>query len=279
MPQYPKKHNKKYKLGCKPVNVLKKQLERTLIKDIEEMKNKINELVLKKNQYIECKKLRILYDEQVFKLIAPLEKNKESLFNENSNYKKGIIYFLRGKVLKDDIKLEIDNIQNKIKTNLEIINETFNLKNSPISVHGMRVFEIDRLIQYEIESKINKYNNSIIVYQNEIELKQNKNQQIENIKGIAARSLNKTRQIANKIKINMEINNNCPYCEQPIVEVHVDHIFPVAKGGLSTTKNMVRVCSKCNIKKKDLTLNQFIKKYNLNRNLIESNLEILNKIY
>ena len=130
-----------------------------------------------------------------------------------------------------------------------------------------------------IESKINKYNNSIIVYQNEIELKQNKNQQIENIKGIAARSLNKTRQIANKIKINMEINNNCPYCEQPIVEVHVDHIFPVAKGGLSTTKNMVRVCSKCNIKKKDLTLNQFIKKYNLNRNLIESNLEILNKIY
>jgi 5-methylcytosine-specific restriction endonuclease McrA len=279
MPQYPKKHNKKYKLGCKPVNVLKKQLERTLIKDIEEMKNEINELVLKKNLYIECKKLRILYDEQVFKLLAPLEKNKESLLNENSNYKKGIIYFLLGKVLKDDIKLEIDNIQNKIKTNLEIINETFNLKNSPISVHGMRVFEIDRLIQYEIESKINKYNNSIIVYQNEIELKQNKNQQIENIKGIAARSLNKTRQIANKIKINMEINNNCPYCEQPIVEVHVDHIFPVAKGGLSTTKNMVRVCSKCNIKKKDLTLNQFIKKYNLNRNLIESNLEALNKIY
>lgn len=52
-----------------------------------------------------------------------------------------------------------------------------------------------------------------------------------------------------------------------------------AKSGLSTTKNMVRVCSKCNIKKKDLTLNQFIKKYNLNRNLIESNLEALNKIY
>lgn len=279
MTQYPKKHNKKYKLGCKPVNVLKKQLERTLIKDIEEMKNEIKELELKKKLYIECKKLRILYDEQVFKLIAPLEKNKESLLNENSNYKKGIIYFLRGKILKDDIKLEIDNIQNKIKTNLETINETFNFKNSPISVNEMRVFEIDRLIQYEIESKINKYNNSIIVYQNEIELKQNKNQQIENIKGIAARSLNKTRQIANKIKINMEINNNCPYCEQPIVEVHVDHIFPVAKGGLSTTKNMVRVCSKCNIKKKDLTLNQFIKKYNLNRNLIESNLETLNKIY
>lgn len=279
MTQYQKKHNKKYKLGCKPVNVLKKQLERTLIKDIEEMKNEIKELELKKKLYIEYKKLRILYDEQVFKLIAPLEKNKESLLNENSNYKKGIIYFLRGKVLKDEIKSEIENIENKIKDKLEIIKETFNSKNSPISIYGMRVFEIDRLIQYEIESKINKYNNSIIVYQNEIELKQNKNQQIENIKGIAARSLNKTRQIANKIKTNMEINNNCPYCEQPIVEVHVDHIFPVAKGGLSTTKNMVRVCSKCNIKKKDLTLNQFIKKYNLNRNLIESNLEALNKIY
>lgn len=279
MSQYQKKYNKKYKLGCKPTVILRKQLERTLIKDIEEMKNEIKELELKKNLYIEYKKLRILYDEQVFKLNAPLEKMKESLLYDNCNYKKGIIYLLRGKVLKDHIKSEISNIENKIKANLEYIKENFNLENSPVNVYEMRVFEIDRLIKNEIESKINKYNNSILVYQNEIELKQNKNQQIENIKGIAARSLNKTRQIANKIKINMEINNNCPYCEQPIVEVHVDHIFPVAKGGLSTTKNMVRVCSKCNIKKKDLTLNQFIKKYNLNRNLIESNLEALNKIY
>ena len=77
----------------------------------------------------------------------------------------------------------------------------------------------------------------------------------------------------------MVVNEHCPYCGEFISEAHIDHIYPVAKGGLSTTKNMVRVCSICNMKKKDLTLSQFIRKYKLDREFIEGNLDLLNKAY
>lgn len=58
---------------------------------------------------------------------------------------------------------------------------------------------------------------------------------------------------------------------------HADHIYPVAKGGLSTTKNMVYVCAICNKKKSDLTLREFIIKEKLSRDRVERNLELLKK--
>jgi hypothetical protein len=51
----------------------------------------------------------------------------------------------------------------------------------------------------------------------------------------------------------------------------------MAKGGLSTKKNMIWVCKDCNLQKSALTLNQFIKKYDLDRDFIEANLEELKK--
>lgn len=59
---------------------------------------------------------------------------------------------------------------------------------------------------------------------------------------------------------------NCPYCDKLFsVELMVlDHIYPVAEGGLDTMRNTVLVCSGCNTRKTDLTLRAFARKYSLN---------------
>jgi 5-methylcytosine-specific restriction endonuclease McrA len=83
------------------------------------------------------------------------------------------------------------------------------------------------------------------------------------------------RRIANQFKML----SVCPYCGQllDINDAHADHIYPVSKGGQSSAKNMVYVCSECNQKKSASTLNQFIKNTGLDRSAIEKRLEILGK--
>jgi 5-methylcytosine-specific restriction endonuclease McrA len=93
----------------------------------------------------------------------------------------------------------------------------------------------------------------------------------------------KQRQEANLIKqkIKKQINlfPNCPYCGKAldINDAHADHIYPISKGGLSTVKNMVFICSHCNLSKADLTLRNFVKKMRLNADIIYANLEELHK--
>jgi 5-methylcytosine-specific restriction endonuclease McrA len=99
----------------------------------------------------------------------------------------------------------------------------------------------------------------------------------------------KSRSLADQIKSELGkqigIDPHCPYCGWYMADdPHCDHIYPVSKGGLSTPQNMVYVCSDCNLKKKGLTLTQFIKKYEkdgdvLSRMEIEQNLEKLGKDY
>ena len=82
-----------------------------------------------------------------------------------------------------------------------------------------------------------------------------------------------------KLRKQLEIFENCPYCNVKIdyEYCHADHIYPIAKGGISVQENMVLVCPNCNNKKSKLTLRQFAKKENLNMQEIESRLEILGK--
>ena len=73
-------------------------------------------------------------------------------------------------------------------------------------------------------------------------------------------------------------NHPCPYCGGPLgPSPHADHIYPVHKGGRSTFANMVYICNDCNSKKGKMTLQQFIKKFKLNREQIEKTLLDLNK--
>jgi len=76
--------------------------------------------------------------------------------------------------------------------------------------------------------------------------------------GIAA--MGKTRAVASVRKRKLEKSAECPYCGKPFgPDAGVaDHIHPVARGGLSVVENLVYVCTPCNQKKSDRTLNEYI---------------------
>jgi len=87
-------------------------------------------------------------------------------------------------------------------------------------------------------------------------------------------------QVKSKLKEQIHIDPYCPYCGGDIGDApHCDHIYPVSKGGHSRPGNMVFICADCNSKKTDLTLAQFIKKYNFQRVEVEQKLEKLEKDY
>ena len=90
----------------------------------------------------------------------------------------------------------------------------------------------------------------------------------------------KSRELGDKYKKVLIKSTVCPYCSKAIgKEAHLDHIFPISKGGLSEPRNLVYVCSKCYLKKSDMTLTKFIKEYNLERDFIEKRLDNLDKDY
>jgi 5-methylcytosine-specific restriction endonuclease McrA len=116
----------------------------------------------------------------------------------------------------------------------------------------------------------------------EVPLSKRKKQQekVDNLKAIAATNQKQSRSLASNIKQRMVKNELCPYCGNALDgRNHLDHIYPISKGGRSTERNMVWVCGSCNIRKGDLTLAAFIKNNNLNRIQVEKNLESLGKEY
>ena len=105
----------------------------------------------------------------------------------------------------------------------------------------------------------------------------------ERVKALAAAHTNKTRQLAVSVKSRLSEQKNlldcCPYCCNDLGSYpHADHIYPVAKGGLSTVENMVYVCQQCNAKKSDKTLFDFINSSSIyDFNIVIGNLKKLNK--
>ena len=88
----------------------------------------------------------------------------------------------------------------------------------------------------------------------------------------------KTREQADIVRRRLPRDHPCPYCFCELdARAHADHIHPVSKGGLSTVRNMVYACSKCNQLKTDLTLFRFIGKFKRNADQIFRNLHALGK--
>ena len=93
-----------------------------------------------------------------------------------------------------------------------------------------------------------------------------------------AASKRESRKLADAVKPHLADDHDCPYCGSVLGdEKHADHIHPLAKGGLSVVRNMVWVCAECNLRKGEMTLTAFVKKFHLNRDAIESRLEALGK--
>ena len=99
----------------------------------------------------------------------------------------------------------------------------------------------------------------------------------------AAAHLGKTRRRAARFRVKLRnqqltISATCPYCGTPMDRTSVlDHIYPVSKGGLSTERNLVFICLQCNDSKRDRTLREFVKEFQLDWVSVEEALERLGK--
>jgi 5-methylcytosine-specific restriction endonuclease McrA len=130
-----------------------------------------------------------------------------------------------------------------------------------ISIQEINITELDGLIQ--------SHNRKI--------------EKLEDLKARAASNVWETRQLAQLVrrKINTQLAslNCCPYCAKDLnaSDAHLDHIYPVSKGGLSLHAHLIFVCSSCNIKKRDSTLRTFIKETGLDEKAIHERLISLAK--
>lgn len=55
----------------------------------------------------------------------------------------------------------------------------------------------------------------------------------------------------------------CIYCRKKEVKLSLDHVYPQKYGGSNKLTNLALACIRCNSKKRDLLLTEFIKKYNI----------------
>ena len=102
--------------------------------------------------------------------------------------------------------------------------------------------------------------------------------QHENTFAKAAAADNHTRRRAKSIKPQVEKTSDCPYCGCDLgATPHLDHIYPVSKGGLSIVENLVWCCAKCNSIKTNIGLTQFLRIQGLPIEPILSRLHSLGK--
>lgn len=163
----------------------------------------------------------------------------------------------------------IEESKKKIKINEEIIHKS------------QAIIRNQEYIKERIAKGImwlDSVNSRIKTIENEKAKLRAKEEKLQSLKNKAAESAKIKRVIAKGIKKSLANNEDCPYCGFVLLDnIHADHIYPLAKGGESTKKNMVLVCADCNSKKSSLTLQAFIRKYNLNRDEVESRLSALDK--
>jgi len=95
---------------------------------------------------------------------------------------------------------------------------------------------------------------------------------------LAARARGEIRSESSRLRSRLSRDHPCPYCGGELgPNMHADHIHPVAKGGLPVESNYVMVCQRCNQAKRDSTLNQFIDRMGLNREVVLRALKMLGK--
>lgn len=101
---------------------------------------------------------------------------------------------------------------------------------------------------------------------------------LERLEAVEAKVFQKERELAAKLRLTFKPTDKCPYCERPLgSDPRLDHIYPVSKGGLSVSTNLIFVCLQCNQRKSDMTLAAFLKAYSLDRQAVEARLINLGK--
>lgn len=223
-------------------------------KKISELTNELISESVVKNELIKIEKSKIEIS-NINKEISTLKKRREI-----ADGWIGVIF--KTQVIPKNVINSIEKLESKVKNIEGIIHKSesiiWNQENTKKRLENGVVW-LDKVTQ-------------------RIKTIENKDEKLQSLKNKAAESNKIKRVIAKGIKRSLADNEECPYCGFILMgAIHADHIYPVSKGGESTKKNMVLVCADCNSKKSALTLQAFIKKYNLNRDEIETRLSNLGK--
>ena len=108
--------------------------------------------------------------------------------------------------------------------------------------------------------------------------KANKADKQQTLKSKAARLDDKIRSEAQSVRKRIKPSDNCPYCTAPLDEtMQLDHMYPIARGGLNLDTNLVFCCKSCNQKKSDLGLIEFVLQEGYDLNEVSSRLLSLGK--
>ncbi len=133
-----------------------------------------------------------------------------------------------------------------------------------------RIQEALRLLD-QVRNESKQYAGRVAKIQERLDLAEQKQEAIERFEEKHGKSFAKaaavdkqTRSRANSLKRLVKKTKHCPYCGGDLgSDPHLDHIYPVSKGGLSIMENLVWCCSQCNAVKTDKGLMQFLRERHL----------------
>ena len=103
-----------------------------------------------------------------------------------------------------------------------------------------------------LQSDIDRYSRAVEIKSKSMQAK------MDDLRARAADSEQEVRDLASRLRDTIPKSLRCPYCEVQLgSDTHVDHIYPVSRGGKSHRTNLVHICVRCNLKKSDQTLLEF----------------------
>ena len=130
-----------------------------------------------------------------------------------------------------------------------------------------------------LKTALNSYRSTAKKNETAKQVKKKKQERSATLAAYEDKSRNVGKSIMAKMKSDVSSPFYCPYCfkKTPKTKIHVDHINPVSNGGLSVERNLVPVCSDCNLSKSDLSLRAFCKKNSYDFEVVCNTLDSMGK--
>jgi 5-methylcytosine-specific restriction endonuclease McrA len=210
-----------------------KSVEMEVITSISSLQASYDELYVAPSELARIKQLnneRELLDKQILSI------ERSPHFNQKKSTLFGLL--LGETELTKEGKIQIKLIEEKV----EVIRKKRDLLSQKEYQNRPHIFEL-----------IKQKKDFLKKIKDQISLLENKKDKLKSLKNKATELTKKKRKLGEIIKPALP-KSECPYCFAPIgSSPHADHIYPIAKGGESRVKNMVYVCKKCNLNKRDMS--------------------------